>query len=282
VKLYEVLILSASIAIAITALVAAVTDSTKLWIAVTMLGSEAAYVLISILIYVALKRELGARCMTSVLVTAAAVLLLKELIGLPRPPQELWRVAAHGPGFPSGHAATTTAFWSTLALQRSSVLPLALSIVLTVSLSRIALGVHYIHDVVGGIVLGFAISMLNHVAWNRSRFATVFASATSVAMAFATIAVTRDSWSIDASMMVAGFALAMPLYIYVDRRVGEVPSLGLAKRLVYGIAVSMVVAILVLAIEKYSPSYAVMPLTSCVAIVAMLSPLALHRSSREA
>lgn len=62
--------------------------------------------------------------------------------------------------FPSSHAATSFAAATAISLLDPKRRTLYYSIALIVSLSRIYLGVHYILDVMGGIILGVTISML--------------------------------------------------------------------------------------------------------------------------
>lgn len=106
----------------------------------------------------------------------ALVIALKYAFALPRPDRPLveletlpslirpvYELTAHasGYGFPSGHAVVTTAVYLSLA----EVLPVstrrrryavAASIIAVVGLSRVALGVHYLVDVLAGIGLSVA------------------------------------------------------------------------------------------------------------------------------
>jgi membrane-associated phospholipid phosphatase len=72
---------------------------------------------------------------------------------------------AHGKSFPSGHAMSSTFVYGSLLLVflpvvRRRVRPilfgLTVVLVAAIGFSRLALGVHYITDVVGGVVLGLA------------------------------------------------------------------------------------------------------------------------------
>jgi membrane-associated phospholipid phosphatase len=70
-------------------------------------------------------------------------------------------VTADGFGFPSGHATAATIVWGSLAwwldvgTKRRRIVGAAVVVAL-VALSRIALGVHYVTDVVAGIGVGLA------------------------------------------------------------------------------------------------------------------------------
>jgi undecaprenyl-diphosphatase len=73
--------------------------------------------------------------------------------------------AAHGTSFPSGHAQAATVGCGILVLiflpvvrraRRTSLYAGAALVVALIGFSRIALGVHYVSDVLGGIVLGAA------------------------------------------------------------------------------------------------------------------------------
>ena len=112
----------------------------------------------------------------------AAAAALKSAFALPRPPGAgtavlpAWlppvaspvyeaMVTADGYGFPSGHATAATAVYGGAA----AVLPVgtrrlryvaAGSVVAVVSLSRLLIGVHYLVDVVAGVLLGSAVLAL--------------------------------------------------------------------------------------------------------------------------
>ncbi|MGM0591404.1 MAG: phosphatase PAP2 family protein [Halobacteriota archaeon] len=84
-----------------------------------------------------------------------ATLGLKAMFALPRPPGAM----ESGFGFPSGHALGTTVFWGGVALvlpvgARWRRLLVASTVVVLVSISRVVIGVHYLVDVVAGVVFG--------------------------------------------------------------------------------------------------------------------------------
>lgn len=106
---------------------------------------------------------------------------VKVLVNRPRPDLEDPVAHAIGKSFPSGHAMTSTICYGALLLAffpvmpRRARLPAAIAagtLVVLIALSRLALGVHYVTDVVGGIVLGLAwlaASVAAFRAWRLER-----------------------------------------------------------------------------------------------------------------
>ena len=91
--------------------------------------------------------------------------IVKEAVGRPRPSLVDPVASAHGKSFPSGHAMSSTVAYGALLLvflpaigrrYRPVVFAGVVVLVLAIGFSRLALGVHYISDVVGGFVLGLA------------------------------------------------------------------------------------------------------------------------------
>ncbi|MDF2606044.1 MAG: hypothetical protein K0S34_234 [Bacillales bacterium] len=99
--------------------------------------------------------------------------LLKNYFERPRPSNE-FMLFAEGWSFPSGHTMNATSFY--LGILLLGFVPLnsllikifIISIIIMVGLSRIALGVHYATDVIGGWLIGsfvvtLGISLLNRL-----------------------------------------------------------------------------------------------------------------------
>jgi membrane-associated phospholipid phosphatase len=91
--------------------------------------------------------------------------VLKPLFHRPRPTEAMTALpASHG--FPSGHALAASALYITLALiaaaaeqrtgPRRLLIASGVAIALLVAWSRVYIGVHYLSDVVGGLLLGTA------------------------------------------------------------------------------------------------------------------------------
>lgn len=88
---------------------------------------------------------------------------LKFLVARPRPPEALWLTEAHGFSFPSGHTMGAAALATVLVIAvtpwlgpraRPWMLTLLATYALAVGLTRIALHVHFLTDVVAGWCLG--------------------------------------------------------------------------------------------------------------------------------
>ncbi|MEW6046668.1 MAG: phosphatase PAP2 family protein, partial [Bacillota bacterium] len=128
----------------------------------TGLGSDLFYMLLIPVVYWAVDRQKGHRLAVVTLVSVWLNGVVKEWAAMPRPDPALGIVRlaeATGPGFPSGHAQVSAAFWGWLALEfpRPWLIALAIVMVLGVSISRLYLGVHFLGDVLGGLVLGFGV-----------------------------------------------------------------------------------------------------------------------------
>ena len=89
----------------------------------------------------------------------------KILVDRDRPSLEDAVATAHGQSFPSGHAMSSTVAYGALLLVLLPALPArarrpalvgAVVLVLAIGFTRLALGVHYISDVLGGYALGLA------------------------------------------------------------------------------------------------------------------------------
>jgi undecaprenyl-diphosphatase len=136
---------------------------------VTNFGSTWWLTLLVVIAAVALLRQ-GRRRTALFLVftsitTGLLIRLLKALVGRDRPSLLDPVASAAGESFPSGHAMGATAVYGALLVvfaprmspgQRRVALASYLVLVASICFTRLALGVHYITDVVAGFVLGCA------------------------------------------------------------------------------------------------------------------------------
>ncbi|HVH68664.1 MAG TPA: phosphatase PAP2 family protein [Gemmatimonadales bacterium] len=103
--------------------------------------------------------RLGLRALLANAGSHVLVQVLKRAVARARPCDASGRplalVALPDPhSFPSGHAAAATAVAATVALAHPAVSPLVLPLAATVAYSRVALRVHHVSDVLGGVALG--------------------------------------------------------------------------------------------------------------------------------
>ncbi len=118
---------------------------------------------------------------TTPLIGGAISTAVKVLVDRPRPVLDEPITEAFGKSFPSGHALTATVAYGTLLLAFLPLLPARwrpralagyVALVLLISASRLGLGVHYLSDVLGGIVLGAAwlcVSVATFRIWRREQ-----------------------------------------------------------------------------------------------------------------
>ncbi|MCK2212236.1 phosphatase PAP2 family protein [Actinomadura sp. ATCC 31491] len=125
--------------------------------------------------------RLAAWAVTTVTVGGLLGLALKIVVARARPHLPDPVALAPGDSFPSGHAVNVTLGAGVVVLLLLPSLPrwgrrlawaLAWFAVLSVAYTRVALGVHYVSDVVGGIVLGVAVIAATSAAfetWRREQ-----------------------------------------------------------------------------------------------------------------
>lgn len=141
---------------------------TEFFLRITSLGKDVAVIAIMILVSILLgaykKYADIAGLWVSVLGSGAVALVLKVLIHRPRP-SPLLQAYMEGPyySFPSAHATLSMAlygflFYLLLQIYPTTIRRIAIAvlpiIIMLVSFSRLYLGVHYLSDVLAGLILG--------------------------------------------------------------------------------------------------------------------------------
>lgn len=98
-------------------------------------------------------------------VMGITVLLLKNLLQVPRPPVYYRAYPEDGFSFPSGHTSSSMALYGYVAYLSLRELPrkyssllvtLLFILIALVSISRLYLGVHYLSDVIAGFIVGIS------------------------------------------------------------------------------------------------------------------------------
>ncbi|MFC3477541.1 phosphatase PAP2 family protein [Halobacterium litoreum] len=165
-----------------------------------------------------LSRRNGARLLAVSIGALALVVLTKGAFAEPRPPETVMLIAEDGNGFPSGHATGAAAFYGAVAAllgvgSRARRALAAGGFVVFVAFTRLALGVHYLVDVVAGTALGLAFVGVA-LALTRRRVAYGFA----LAVALAVAAVGLLGPTEDAVAALGGTVGALAGWLVVDSR----------------------------------------------------------------
>jgi undecaprenyl-diphosphatase len=147
----------------------ATTGTTRLLRAVTTLGSTPFVAAVVIVVGVQQYRQhrrwaTPLFLATSVVSTVAIGNLVKLIVGRDRP--DIARlIGAAGSSFPSGHSAAAAATYASLALiygrgrsrkVRATLAGVAAAIAVAVAATRVLLGVHWLTDVIAGVLLGWS------------------------------------------------------------------------------------------------------------------------------
>ena len=116
---------------------------------------------------------------SAVIISALLNILLKDLFARERP-DILRLINETSYSFPSGHAMINASLYTMLVLMifkyiHSKTRRLALStlcslFVVVIGFSRIYLGVHYAGDILGGWIIGFALSIITYAIWKKFIF----------------------------------------------------------------------------------------------------------------
>jgi len=216
----------------------------RYWVLATNLGDEPAYVALAVLLYTLVSPDLGFRVLLALAFSGWANVALKNMLKMPRPPRELWKVEASGYGFPSGHAQTSASFWSSLALETrdASTALLGAVVVALVSYSRVELGVHYPIDVIGGIAFGL-LSALAALAYARSSRKTRAATQSFMLLLLGSFAASVYAIQADITLARTGGVIAgSAVYPLLERRIPQSPS---ARRRLLAAAAALAAAFLI-------------------------------------
>ena len=135
----------------------------------TFVGTPQFLTGVVILVAIFLWRRHRYRLMAFLVVTAAGGGIIdsvvKILVNRDRPNLANPIIPLHGKSFPSGHAMSSTIVYGALLLIFFPVIPKrwrlpsiggVFLLVAAIGVSRLALGVHYVTDVLGGVILGLA------------------------------------------------------------------------------------------------------------------------------
>ncbi|MBT4053553.1 MAG: phosphatase PAP2 family protein [Candidatus Marinimicrobia bacterium] len=125
---------------------------------ITLLGNGTAYPIYLIISFFYLNRKNWLSFLGIIILSAIIMKCLKDGFALARPPEELHLISVSGFGFPSGHAQMAMVVWGWLGHHYNRIIPASVMIFM-VGFSRIYLGVHMLHQVIGGWAVGFVVFM---------------------------------------------------------------------------------------------------------------------------
>ncbi|GFO97255.1 phosphoesterase PA-phosphatase-like protein [groundwater metagenome] len=135
----------------------------KLFITITNSGSYPVYFMLASIIFWCFSKKTGIRAMYVILFSAFLVIFAKNIFVMPRPPGHIHKIVVEGFGFPSAHAQVSAGFWGYLGgmTRNQRIILIGAAAVILVSLSRVYLGVHYVGDVMAGILFGLLIALIS-------------------------------------------------------------------------------------------------------------------------
>ena len=196
----------------------------------TFLGSEDFFLIVLPALYWSIDSALGIRVSFVLLADSAAIDLLKMAFAGPRPYWISDRFAALSAessfGIPSGHAARAAGLFGTMAayLRKGWAWALALPVILLIGVSRLYFGVHFVHDVLAGWLLGALVLWLVTAWWGRAAaWLKRQGLARQVALAFAASAVyVLAAWLIARAR--SGYALPEEWIPFILRAQSGLPA----------------------------------------------------------
>lgn len=150
-------------------------------IAVTEVGSPVGVGVLALLASVVLWRRFGSPwpavvVMATVAAAGAMSTAVKAIVGAHRPPQGLQLILETDPSFPSGHVTGTVALLGALSAvggyhagagARRWWIAVTVAGTAAVAVTRLYLGVHWVSDVLGGVLLGALAAVLAGVLYRR-------------------------------------------------------------------------------------------------------------------
>ncbi len=136
----------------------------NVFLLITQLGEDHVFTALIALAYWCISKEAAVIIAYVLILSGYLHYFLKMALRMERPPS-IYRIVGKEDisyGFPSGHTQNVATFWSWvwLKIRKSWIAFISIIIIFLVGLSRIYLGVHYLGDVIGGIIIGVLFSFL--------------------------------------------------------------------------------------------------------------------------
>ncbi|MFW9832061.1 MAG: phosphatase PAP2 family protein [Candidatus Thorarchaeota archaeon] len=128
-----------------------------------LFGDPIIYVVLLGLAYWCLSKRGGKIAVMLFMFSSFINIILKYGFGMPRPPVDLRQnpeyVMDQSYGFPSGATQVSTTFWgwATIKLRKWWIALVGVFVILVTSIARMGLGLHFLGDVIGGVIVGIII-----------------------------------------------------------------------------------------------------------------------------
>lgn len=133
------------------------------WEVLNLFGDQLIYVVLLGLAFWCVNKKEGKIAIMLVMFAGIFNILAKYAFGMARPPASLRQnpeyVTDTSNGFPSGATQTATTFWGwiTLRVRHWGLFVISILAIALTALARMGLGLHYLGDVLGGIIIGILI-----------------------------------------------------------------------------------------------------------------------------
>jgi membrane-associated phospholipid phosphatase len=221
----------------------------NLFIAITTINSQSVYFLLASLIFWCFGKKTGIRALYVILFSAFATILIKNLFSMPRPSEYLHKIQENDFGFPSGHAQVSSGFWgyAGLSIKNKFIVFVGIIAIMSVSLSRVYLGVHYVGDVAGGIIFGLSIALIIFkiepiITGRLERFGSISKYSVAVALPVILTAIAAMQHGLlieqaEIGLVMAGIGVG---YLLEEERVGLMDATNnkqRIKRAIVGVAI---------------------------------------------
>jgi|GEM_PF-3996298 len=222
------------------------------------LGADLGYVFIFALVFLAINKRHGIRMIFALVTIALVTFILKDIFERPRPFDASFLVIPvfepEGYGFPSGHAAFAVMIAGYVALwqRKTWVWILAILYMLLHSIARPLAGVHYLHDVVAGIVIGIVMLAIYYPVadrwedfWNRQgvTMRMIIALVVPLVIAGIVMALPLEPFQVEEYMTILGIALGAGIGTVIESSMikFEIPDAILQKVIIFvcGVAASL-------------------------------------------
>ncbi len=183
----------------------------NLFVGITQLGNIMFYIVLISLIYWCFNKKAGFKLFCLILFLGYSSIFLKNVFKTPRPDKSLWRTEASGYGFPSGHVTVTAGFWSYILifLRKKWLTIIGFIIIFFIAFSRVYLGVHFLLDIIGGLLIGVAVALCFYYLETRIRINLKFYQKTMLAVfiPLIMIAVSMNDITIKLCSMLFGLSI---------------------------------------------------------------------------